>query len=193
MFGRLIIIFLGLALFINSCNNLLSQWAGTYRLRTLDVNSALKEGIGEADYIQLQHVCPGSELFIWESDRKWVDGIAYFHLNPCTQEAVNSTQISDFQYVGWAYLPKDSVGMFYPAIPEGPLDVEGLVRRPPRPSRATVFQHINGDEDRTVFLRLDAKPTFWGWFVAGMLLPALLIFWIENRSFKKKKTNERTD
>ncbi len=187
MYGRLIVIFLGLALFINSCNNLLSQLAGTYKLRTLDIKQAIASGIEDAEYIQIDNVCPGPELHTWEGARKWKDGIAYFALGPCAQAAVQSSQQSDFQYIGWAYLPKDSMATYYPGLPVGPLNVKGLVRKPPRPARGLVNQQFDKTNGRLIFLRLDTKPVHWGWFLAGMLLPVLVIGWMENRSYNRKK------
>lgn len=187
MYGRLIVIFLGLALFINSCNNLLSQWAGTYKLRTLTIDRATKEGIQDAEYIRLEGVCPGPELQTWEAPRRWRDGIVYFSLKPCSQAAVQSSYQPDFQYIGWVYLPKDSADRFYPGLPEGPLVVEGLVRQPPRPSRSEVSGRMETGKAQPVYLRLDAKPLHWSWHLAGMLVPVLLIGWMERRSFNRNR------
>lgn len=53
MIIRIIIILLCLVFFINGCNNLVSQFFGTHKLRSLTMETFVREGVGDADYIRI--------------------------------------------------------------------------------------------------------------------------------------------
>ncbi len=184
MFERLILIFLGLALFITSCNHLLSRWGGADKLRTLDLADAVRSGIGDAEYVQFQGICPGPDLYTWKGSG---EGIFFFPINPCQRTAALPAESMRYQLVGWAYFREDSAGLFFPRLPAEPISVKGLVRETPRPSREYVKRKVGQEEKDLIWLRLDAEPIHWGWGVAGMMVPALLIIGMESRSFKRKK------
>ena len=48
---RLIIVLSGIVLMVNGCNGLLSQFFGTHKLRTFSAETALREGVGDADFV----------------------------------------------------------------------------------------------------------------------------------------------
>lgn len=54
MIVRVIIILLCLVFFINGCNSLVSQFFGTQKLRSFDMETVAQEGIGDADYVEIK-------------------------------------------------------------------------------------------------------------------------------------------
>jgi len=184
MLGRLILFILGLALFITSCNNLLSQWGGEDKLRTVDLGTAVRTGIGDAEYVQFHNVCPGPELHSWQGSG---DKIVFFRIKPCQQAGVVPVERERYQLVGWAYVGQDAESAYYPRLPAGSITVKGLVRKTPRSARDYVRRRVGWEEQDLIWLRLDAEPIHWGWWLAGMIAPVLLLFGMESRSFKRKK------
>ncbi len=53
MIVRIVIILLCLVFFINGCNNLVSQFFGTHKLRSFTMEEFVREGIGDADYVEV--------------------------------------------------------------------------------------------------------------------------------------------
>jgi hypothetical protein len=184
MFGRLVLVFLGLTLFITSCNNLLSQWGGADKLRTLELEDVVRSGIGDANYIQLKGICLGPDLLTWQGSG---EEIVFFPVDACQRDAASPTESMPYQVVGWTYISEDSVNAYYPRLPAEPISIKGLVRESPRSSREYVKRKFDSEEKDLIWLRLDARPIHWGWWVAGMIVPALLILGMESRSFKRKK------
>ena len=54
MIVRIIIILLCLVFFINGCNSLVSQFFGTHKLRSFEMSAVAREGIGDADYVEIK-------------------------------------------------------------------------------------------------------------------------------------------
>ena len=50
---RLTVLFVGVVLMITGCNGLLSTGFGTHKLRTLTAEQAVRNGVGDADYVAL--------------------------------------------------------------------------------------------------------------------------------------------
>ncbi len=60
MILRYLVLFGGIVMMITGCNNLVSQNFGTHRLRTIDVEDADAQAIGEADYVEVAGAMIGS-------------------------------------------------------------------------------------------------------------------------------------
>ena len=53
MLLRYLILFGGIVMMITGCNSLISQQFGTHQLRTVNMQDAVANGLGDADFIEL--------------------------------------------------------------------------------------------------------------------------------------------
>lgn len=165
MWFRLVIILVGIVFMINGCNSLISQNFGTHKLRVLDFNEVVAEGLGDADFVELNEAEIAETYIV--GPRLNANGKDY-HLHPILTE----TQLEAYErgetvrpkVVGWFKIP-------YPACVDNgdcmadPNAIRGLVADPgddQNPVHEWADKRIELPED-VVYLQLWETPLEWYW------------------------------
>ena len=68
MIVRIIIVLICVSFFINGCNSLISQFFGTHKLRSFAIEQAVRDGIGDSDYVQLEGAYLANHFVYQESE-----------------------------------------------------------------------------------------------------------------------------
>ncbi len=195
MLTRVLIILACVVVFINGCNSLISQVAGTHRLRSYTIEEVEYEGVGDADYVEIRGGWQTGDFLYGEPRRESQRGIVQYPV------------VSEFRYrkrQGGENIPLSLVAWraeFDPpcvaadsCAPVREVVLRGLVRRvPPRGDRLEALPDLGYElTDYAVFVEAGRQPLAWYWntlMMAGALALALGIEWWHAR--KKSKTTKQ--
>ena len=163
---RLLFVLTGIVLMINGCNGLLSQFFGTHKLRTLSADTALREGVGDADYLAFAEGYRTGDFVVGpalhETDK---DILLYPIFSSAQADSLERGKTVTAGIVAWGTNYDPPCIDRGDCIAPGALTATGLIREPnPRKdeSAALVNERVRLAE-RPIFLEIDRKPLAWYW------------------------------
>ena len=191
MLIRWLFIFLGLTLFIGGCNNLLSSFAGTHKLRVMDADEIVREGLGDTDYLKAEGVHLGAQVF--------VDYPKYFWQRPIV--VVPLYHQEQMIGVAWQKLQKGEDCDGQDCRQKFQLPMIGMVN-PTRRLQAMVQNAssknmnwkslTNLDHASWFYLEHQRHPIAWYWNSLMCMGGLLLFIWIERKNIFRNQNNSVT-
>lgn len=190
MILRYLVLFGGIIMLITGCNGLISQNFGTHRLRTVDVTTAIADGLGDADFVELTGAVVGEPSItgpaLRSSDKDYVLRPVFTpeeHKNWLAGESVTTSVIA------WTETDRiDGKDFPYCAAPDY-CGMRGLLSIPTdqkNPVGQWPAQRITLAPD-VMYLQLGEQPMAWYWNLALLLGGGLLALVPEAIRFKRKK------
>ncbi|MEL6357680.1 MAG: hypothetical protein AAFQ37_12195 [Bacteroidota bacterium] len=188
MWIRLLIVLLGIVLMINGCNSLISQNFGTHRLRTLDLQKVLNNGLGDADFVRLENAVLSQEYLIGPALRA-SDEDYHLHAVLSPQQAQNMAegQEVEVKMVGWYKIPYAGCVKNGDCQPDANPVIQGLITDPTdrkNPRNEWSAKHVNLAEE-VIYLQLWKEPLAWYWnllmFLGGIGMAIGIEAWWQKR------------
>jgi hypothetical protein len=163
---RLLIVLSGIVLTINGCNGLLSQFFGTHKLQTYHAETALREGVGDADFVSLTDGFTTGRFVVGpalhETDK---DILLYPIFSAAQADSLEQGQSVTAGIIGWETNYDPPCIERADCVAAGSRTLTGLVREPnPRKNRVADL----GSEQvriagRPLFMEIDREPLAWYW------------------------------
>lgn len=189
MILRYILLFGGIVVMITGCNGLVSQNFGTHRLRTVDVETAVSEGLGDADFVELTGAVVGAPTITGPALRSLDnDYLLRPVFTPDQQRDWASGRTVTANLVAWYESERlDGVDLPRCNAPDY-CGLRGLVSEPTdkkNPVKQWTTQRIALAPDVT-YLQLGEQPMAWYWNLLLFLGGGLLALVPEARRFNRK-------
>ena len=192
MLFRFIFILLCIVGFINSCNSIISLNFGTHKLRSVSMSEIEKDGLGDADFIEITDAYLSGDFIHAKGTKKEDGGLIIY---PILSE--NQFQVLDkeekaktglFAWTDtfvWDCLEEKS------CAPKGKTTVKGVIRTIyPEKDKSSDFNEQFELADVPIFIEAGRVPTPWYIHLLLMILAAggilTLEIWRLNREKKKK-------
>ncbi|GJM35311.1 MAG: hypothetical protein DHS20C18_43120 [Saprospiraceae bacterium] len=193
MIYRLVILLTCVVVFINSCNSLISLQFGTHKLRTFSMETALSEGIGDSDYLELSDAWTNGEFYHVPGKHAKDGGlILYPILSESQVEAVDSGQKVMPYFVAWTQtFPWECLEQNN-CVKKEKLVITGVIRELKEEDQQLdqLPDHYNFDQNKVVYLEVGRAPTAWYWHLLFLGAAAGIAFAIELVKNKKRLKNE---
>lgn len=175
MWIRLLIVLAGIVVMINGCNSLISQQFGTHKLRVLQVQDVLDNGLNDADFVQLQ----GGQLtenYLIGPALRANDEDYHLHaiLTPAQQLRYDQGETVQAGIIAWYKIPYQDCVKNGDCMPPAPRTIQGLVTEPTdkkNPISQWTAQRITLAPE-VIYLQLWKEPLAWYWnllmFLGGL-------------------------
>ncbi len=192
MLFRIITVLACIVVFINGCNSLISLQFGTHKLRAYTMEEALRNGIGDADYIELKDAWTTGDYVYVQGKRKTDKPIIIFPLVSSEQLAqLEQGQTVQPRFIGWTEKFSPQCVGDANCAPRLQGSFKGIIR------------DLSKEKDRTmqlsttkftlpadpVFLETGRAPLAWYWNLAMMVGAFLVAFILERKQFLKRNAN----
>ena len=103
MLFRLIAVFACVVIFINGCNSLISQFVGTHKLRFYEMGEVVQNGLGDADYVEINNAWTTGDFIYAPPVRTQKKGLIIFPvLSEQQMKAFEKGEIVEVQLMGWS-------------------------------------------------------------------------------------------
>ena len=184
MFIRLIGLFVGIIIFITGCNGLLSGVAGTQRLREITAEQAVREGLGDADFVELQMACPTGWDQVFPGNKGKDPSILVYEVRPCSATASAGPKRNTLFI--WKKCERGRESCF----PGTSLSIRGMWRKPPKTTLEALHAEYQPGGERPVFIEEGKAPLAWYWqagIMAGAIGLLLLNEWIWGRGKRPRR------
>jgi hypothetical protein len=194
MIVRIIIILVCITFFINGCNSLISQYFGTHKLRTFDMEKAVKEGIGDSDFVSLDNAWLNGDFVFQASEYPNTPGVIIYPVLTAEQKEQRSKgERVKPAFIAW------SADFHSPCVGENNCieprvaAVSGVVREVPKDRQVGIDKldakgYIGLEE--AVFINHGEEPAPWYWNALMMLIPAIIAVGMEAIFNRKKVAND---
>jgi hypothetical protein len=190
MIVRIIIVLVAVVFFINGCNSLISQFFGTHKLRTFDMETVKEEGIGDADYVELDGAYLSGEYVHQPSQYEGEPPILLYAVLTAEelQQRQNGATVTP-SLVAW------TADFHYPCVDEGncleagPVPFRGVVRDIPDANEGVVAKLKDKGYEigpRVAVVNHGQAPIAWYWNLLMMLGPFGLVIGMEAYYNRKK-------
>jgi hypothetical protein len=187
---RLFFVLSGIVLMINGCNGLLSQFFGTHKLRTLSAETALREGVGDADYVALTDSYRNGKFVVGPAlHAKDKDILLYPLLSTAQHDSLQRGQAITAGIVAWGTNYDPPCITRNDCIPAGNLRATGLIREP-NPQKNTAFALTNDQirlREQPIFMEIDRQPLAWYWNLLMFAGGIGLAFSVEAYATKRRQ------
>lgn len=190
MLFRFIIVLACIVVFINGCNSLVSQYFGTHKLRTFTMEDAVKKGVGDSDYLELQKAwASGDYVFVPGKRKTDPSTLLYPLLTQAQLEQVEQGQQVQPHFIAWTQnFPTDCPSRD-DCSPRRVADFKGVVRKPGKEFNGAKNLAANKYQlpSQVVYLEVNRAPIAWYWNLSMMVGAVLVAFLLEMRNFRKNK------
>ena len=184
MIYRLIIFLVCTVAFINGCNSVISNFAGTHKLRQYTLSEIAKTGIGDADYIEITDASVSAEFTHIPGDKNFRRDLLIFPIVPNTGATGNKLHM-----IGWVKkfdsdcLKQNNCSQLI----KDPL--RGLISDVKRvkANLNQLQQRYEFEENEIVYIELERSPFPWYWSMAIMITAVLIILVMEKQRLKNSK------
>lgn len=163
---RLLIVLSGIVLMINGCNSLLSQFFGTHKLQTYRAETALREGVGDADFVSLTGGYTTGRFVVGpalhETDK---DILLYPIFSAAQADSLDRGLNVTAGIIGWEANYDPPCIERADCVAAGSRPLTGLIREPnPRKNRAAELRRSQVRiAERPLFMEIDREPLAWYW------------------------------
>ena len=193
MIIRLLIILACVVVFINGCNSVISQNFGTHKLRTYSIEDVLKNGLGDADFVEIENAwLPGDFVYKAAKNPKNPGVIIYPVLSREQLAQRDSGLQVEPAAIAWTMnFPSQCVDAGN-CIKRGPVSLRGVVRQLPKDRRAAGLLREKGYRISDTAFRIEhgRAPLAWYWNVLMMLGAVALAIGIEAYGQGKNRKNQ---
>ncbi|MEL7123484.1 MAG: hypothetical protein AAFO07_28820 [Bacteroidota bacterium] len=191
MITRIVLILVCILIFINSCNSLISRVAGTHKLRTFTFDQVLEEGIGDADFIQINQAWSDGDYWFEPHKNVQSPGFVQFPVLTKSQyDSVNNGQQVTISVIGWTQRYEENCIEKNNCVLEGQTNFIGLVR--PFNKRYRKFENFPKEKYAVsvepLFVEYQRQPLDWYWNLAIMIASIIGIIALERWLNSRKKT-----
>ncbi|MCI5083709.1 MAG: hypothetical protein MRY78_18570 [Saprospiraceae bacterium] len=192
MLFRLIVIFVCVIVFINGCNSLISQFAGTHKLRTYDMETVVAEGLGDADYVEINNAWTTGDFIYAPPVRSQKKGLIIFPILSDHQiQQWDNGQEVEVKLMGWSEDYTQECLDANNCMPRKQMTLRGIIRDiPSEKDKSAEFAKAQYElHENMFFIEKDRSPLAW-YFNLGLMAAALLVgFGLEYYNLKKSKAN----
>ena len=186
MIYRLIIFLVCTVAFINGCNSVISNFAGTHKLRQYSLSEIANTGIGDADYIEITDATVSEEFTHVPGDKSFRRDLLVFPVVPNTESTGNKLHV-----IGW--VKKFDLGCV------GQNNCNQIIKHPLKGLISDIKrvkgninhlqQRYEFEENEIVYIELGRSPFPWYWSMLIMITAVLIIIVMEKQRLKKQQTN----
>lgn len=194
MLVRLIVILALMVVFINSCNSLISVFAGTHKLRVYDMENVVQQGVGDADYIEVQDAWLSTDFVYSPREKAKGTGILQYPVLTAAQyDQLQRGEVVTVNVIAWTEMKDTACVARGKCFDPGQTVLTGMIRKV-NPRRDET-ENLPGSRyllaERPLYLEVGIAPTAWYWSLLLMIGALGLAFFIERRfgSLKKKPEN----
>lgn len=177
MLLRYLVLFGGIVMMITGCNNLISQQFGTHQLRTVAIEDAIENGLGDADFIEIEGALIGEAFIVGPALRSTdKDYVLRPILTPAQVTAWSAGESVTAKLVGWTETTDPSCLQPPGCLPAGATPIRGLLSEPTwrkNPVEEWPGQRVALSPE-PLYIQLNEKPMAWYWNLA-LLLGGLLL------------------
>ena len=194
MIIRIIIILVCVTFFINGCNSLISQFFGSHKLRVSDYELAAKEGIGDADFIELENTYLSGDFVYQESEYPNTPGVIIYPLLTAEQvkKREQGQKVSP-SFIAW------TADFHAPCVEEnncinsGIKSIKGVVREVPKDRQEGIqkLESLGYDVGEVNFINDGQEPVLWYWNALTMLIAAGIAVGLEAYYNRKNKHEDQ--
>lgn len=194
MLIRLIAILALLVVFINSCNSLISVFAGTHKLRSYEMDQVVQNGVGDADYIEVRDAWLSTDFVYSPREKAKGTGILQYPVLTASQyEKLQRGEVVNVNVIAWTEMEDTACVARGKCFDPGQTVLTGMLRQV-NPRRDET-EHLPGDRyllsERPLYLEVGIAPTAWYWHLLLMIATIGIAFFIERRfgSLKQETKN----
>ena len=195
MVFRYILLLTCIALFINGCNSLISNVAGTHKLRDYSYGQIVQDGIGDADHISISDgwTLSNEFLVILPEGRFKRSILVYPILSELQKERLENGQKITPEVLAWTHKFDPNCASDNSCLTSGSKERKGLVANynrvknnlPNYKNKNIIF------EEDIIFLEDGRRPIAWYWHLVTMIGVVLIALFVERRNFNKQKNNSK--
>ncbi len=190
MWVRLTAILLCIVFFITGCNSLISQFFGTHKLRSLSVDEALDQGLGDADYVELLDAWQTGDYIVVPPKTTADRAVLIFPIVGKVQlEKLDAGQTITPQIIGWTKNFSIQCDDANNCAPRLNMDYQGIVREMRRQKNRAHMLPDNRYQlpEDVVYVEVGRAPLAWYWNLLMMLGGLGLAFYIESKAHWQRK------
>ncbi len=188
MLLRYLVLFGGIVMMITGCNSLISQQFGTHQLRTVKMEEAVANGLGDADFVELDGAVLGEALIVGPALRSTdEDYVLRPILSPKQATAWSAGEKVSVKLIGWTETTDPACVQAPGCLPAAGTPIRGLLSEPTwrkNPVEDWPGQRVELSPD-PLYIQLNKKPMAWYWNLA-LLLGGLLLA-IVPESFRHRR------
>lgn len=191
MIARIIIVLVCVVFFVNGCNSLVSQFFGTHKLRSFSMEQVQREGIGDADYMEIPDAYLSGEYVHQPSQYEGEPPILlYAVLTEAEMQRRQNEETVAPSMIAW------TADFHYPCVEEGncleagAASVRGVVRGIPDANEGALDKLRGKGYDIAPDVRVvnhGQAPIAWYWNALMMVVPLALALGMEAYYFKKNR------
>lgn len=172
MLIRVIFLLLCAAGFINSCNSLISLQIGTHKLRSFTMDEIAKEGIKDADFIEIRDASIPATYVHVPIERKGDKDLIIFAVESPTPQTTGKAPI---KVIGWQQKKDATCIQTKNCLDPGVRTIRGVVRpikkRRDLSGQLTDKLHYQLSEI-PIFIEVGQAPVAWYWHLLVLALTA---------------------
>jgi hypothetical protein len=190
MWVRLIAILIAMVFVINGCNSLISQFFGTHKLRTFTMDQVLEEGLGDADYVSIEHAWQTGDYLVvpprTEADKAV---LLYPILSAGQLDSLDAGRAVQPRIIAWTKefdLACDEETL---CAPRSEVNLSGIIREMNKTKkRAHMLPEVKYRlPENVIYLEEGRQPLAWYWNLLMMLGGLGFAFFIESRAHWRKQ------
>ncbi|MCB0571720.1 MAG: hypothetical protein KDC66_18250 [Phaeodactylibacter sp.] len=190
MIIRLLIILACVVVFINGCNSVISQQFGTHKLRTYTMDEVASNGLGDADFVQVNGAWLSGDFVYKAAKSPSNPGVIIYPILTREQLALRDSGLqAEPALIAWTTdFPSQCVEAGN-CIQRGEINLRGIVRELPKDRRAADLLKDKGYRVSETALRIEhgREPLAWYWNVLMMLGAVALAVGVEANSQRRKR------
>lgn len=192
MLYRIIIVLALMVVFINSCNSVISIFAGTHKLRHYDMKTAVGEGVGDADFIEVSDAWLSTDFVYSPREHPKGTGILEYPVLTADQyEKWERGEPVDVRMIAWTEMDDTTCVDRGKCFDRGQTVLRGMVRKvnPRRDETENLPSAKYAVGEKPLYLQVDIAPRPWYIHLLGMIGSLGLALFIEWRfgSLRPKK------
>ena len=189
MWVRLIAILFCVVFFITGCNSLISQFFGTHKLRSFEMEDVIKTGIEDSDYININGAWQTGDYIIVppknESDKFT---LIYPLLSEAQLKALEQGEQVQPRIIGWKKVTSIECDEDHSCAPKMAVKAEGIIRQMRKQKNKAHMLAADRYQlpDNVDYMEMDREPLAWYWNMLMLIGGLGFTFFIEVRANKKR-------
>lgn len=184
MIFRLIVFLICIIAFINGCNGLISNFAGTHKLRSYSYDEIIENGIGDADFIEVSGAETSDDYVLVSGDYLFRKDLLII---PIVPEGVEGSRVNKPELIGWTKAFDPSCVQRGNCQEEITTPIRGIVNEVKRVKNNLENLNDNINSNQVILIELGRTPFPWYGSLAIMITAFVIIFLAERYQMNKKK------
>ena len=190
MWVRIIAILFCVVFLINSCNSLISQFFGTHKLRTFEMDNVLAEGIGDADFVEIENGWQSGDYIVVPPRTAAEKPVLIFPLLSEQQlAAAESGQVVQPRIICWTKEFSLNCDEENTCAPRTEVTMQGIVREMRRQKNKAHMLPANKYQlpENVDYIEVGRTPLAWYWNLLTLLGALGVAFFIEYRANRQRQ------